>query len=429
MRSERWWLQWKPVAPCRRWNCKWIRGNLRELQCGYARSHIYAGRNSSLSPHALGMGKTLWRYFNAPGNVMFVTTNIVTLAGIICYSTLTSIGRENSMNMCDLEPQDGLVAESPLKRYSEGEIRLGDNKSPASSIAQHVKMSLCHLFYSYYMCRDVANGRHGDDVEDVSEWMKEVRAIQNEIPTISDKMNVPPATFYHVWKQEFVALLGNLNRSQQFHMPDWRQYPKDLQAVCFLIYHSDLRTLGDFIKVYNDVPYRSLRTLLRAWLYDNSHLFKVTNDIDNEQFYSRLLRASVPDSPLFSKYASIILDPSNPRRRVFFNNRLREGTPTAALGTIVEVLNGLKGNAQDAFCTTARNDAVIRLISMIRADCIMARNKRGRNEVRILLFQGSVDEIQQKRASSDERKACYRLVSEDARVMRVLNSLSELKNE
>ena len=126
--------------------------------------------SSSSTQHAFrqglrptNMGRTLWRYFNAPGNVVFVTTNVVTLVGMMSYTTLQGIARERALQdymqsrAWEDEIDEPAVAEiGPIRKYLENEILLPSNKPPSTCHMQHAKMSLFHLLYSFYICQQMA---------------------------------------------------------------------------------------------------------------------------------------------------------------------------------------------------------------------------------------------------------------------------------
>ncbi|CAR21339.1 Pet494p [Lachancea thermotolerans CBS 6340] len=392
----------------------------------YGRSPRCKGR---LTLRPMGTGMTLWRYFNAPGNVMFVTTNVVTLLGIMSYTTIQNMAREQAMqeylehksfgdDTVDIELTQG----SPRKRYRKENIKLSKNQPPSNCYAQHAKMSLFHLLYSFYICRDVASE---NEVRGSSEWKEELDDLQDEVPE-RHSSHISTRMFYHLWRSEFGQIFDNLSRSQQFHMPNWKHYPGSLQVVCQSLYDSELRTVADFIKFYKGVKQGTLKELLRAWFYDNMQLFQSTSDNDNEYFYRYLVQACENDEPLFNQYASIMLNPSNPRRRAFFNRRNQYSS--ASLETFVEVLKGNLRAAAGAVEKSYYHESILNLVSMLRTSCFLAQNSNGSHEVRILLpgNMNVCDSLPYPHTSSADRFACYKLVSENAEVMAVLGAISKL---
>ncbi|KAK5778227.1 hypothetical protein RI543_003886 [Arxiozyma heterogenica] len=57
------------------------------------------------------IGRTLWGYFNAPGNVMFVTTNVVSFAALVTYNTLVNVPSDRILQQEMLSAQ--LLSTSP----------------------------------------------------------------------------------------------------------------------------------------------------------------------------------------------------------------------------------------------------------------------------------------------------------------------------
>ncbi|CUS23407.1 LAQU0S09e04060g1_1 [Lachancea quebecensis] len=382
-----------------------------------------------LALRPIGTGMTLWRYFNAPGNVMFVTTNVVTLLGIMSYTTLQSMAREQAIQdylehkSLEGDAVDGGFAHgSPIQKYQEEDIMLSKDQPPSFCYAQHAKMSLFHLLYSFYVCRDVISEK---EVRGSSEWKGELENLRSEVPEKHGSY-IPTRIFYHLWRSEFGQIFDSLSRSQQFHMPNWKHYPKSLQVVCQSLYDSELRTIADFIEFYKGVKQSSLKELLRAWFYDNMQLFQNTTDNDNECFYRDLVQACENDEPLFNQYASIILNPGNPRRRAFFNRRNQYSS--ASLETFVEVLKGNLRAAAGAVEKSYYHESILNLVSMLRTSCFLAQNPNGSREVRILL-PGNTDASDSPpypHTSSTDKTACYKLVSENAEVMAVLGAISKL---
>ncbi|SCW00280.1 LAFE_0C00672g1_1 [Lachancea fermentati] len=374
----------------------------------------------------MDMGRTLWRYFNAPGNLMFVTTNLVTLVGMMSYTTIHELTREQTgveqinqdAEKILIETGDKSAENEPFKRYSEKDIRIHKGDPPISSYSQHAKMSLFHLFYSFYTYHGVLSAGK----EAGTDWNREIAMIKESVYQ-NKRKTISPYVFYQLWKQQFGEVLTNLSKSQQYHSPNWGEYPAGLQKICQAIYDNELRTLDDFIDLYNTVSVSSLKMLLQAWLYDNSYLFKVSTKTDNEVFYRDLLKASSTDRVLFDRYASILLNNDNPRRKTFFNSHPKNGVLTASLETVIQTLNGTVTLAKTALDKTTYNDWIIQLVSMIRRNCIISKEQKGSQAVRIILSDDHTDHLL---ASPAERSACYKLVSNNTEAMAALGAISEL---
>lgn len=58
---------------------------------------ICHNNNLILNQKRPGFVRTLWGYFNSPGNAMFVTTNIMTFAALVTYNTIANIRHEQIM--------------------------------------------------------------------------------------------------------------------------------------------------------------------------------------------------------------------------------------------------------------------------------------------------------------------------------------------
>ncbi|SCU77607.1 LANO_0A00804g1_1 [Lachancea nothofagi CBS 11611] len=395
-----------------------------------------APRPSQYGLRPARMGKVLWRYFNAPGNVMFVTTNVVTLVGIMSYTTLQGMARERAMQEYlqdkawefSSEESSNVVSgkAAPFRKYKASDILLQKNGSPATCHMQHAKMSLFHLLYSFYLCRDATAPDQGLSENDSTEWIAEAQQLRQGLPKGSQQ--VSPQTFYSIWRQEFDQLFSSLSRSQQFHMPNWTQYPHSLQAICQKLHDNELRTLSDFMQFYQSVKPGSIRALLRAWLYDNFRLFQVTTDVDNEGFYRHLVQTCGNDRYLFTRYASILLNPDNPRRRAFFNRHSHEEM-SVSLDTVLEVLKGNLQAATGALNKSNCHESILRLVALIRTSCVTSRGSMGKPEVRVLLPDNnsqSWDSQNEHRTSSKDRNACYKLVSQNPELMAVLGAISNL---
>ncbi|SCU92207.1 LADA_0F15126g1_1 [Lachancea dasiensis] len=396
---------------------------------------MYHSRNGLRPVRA---GSILWRYFNAPGNVVFVTTNVVTLVGIASYSTLQSMSREKMMQeyldagrkeSWDLEssaePCLSGYSSGPMRRYEADWIELEKNRPPVSWQMQHAKMSLFHMLYSYYVCLEASHeGCYGGG----EQWGSETRQlrlglIEEGLSGSNNTKSWSPQEFYGLWRHEFQEMYITLSRSQQFHMPNWTEYPAILQIMCQNLYDNELRTMSDFVRFYNSVHPSGVQALLRAWLYDNFQLFKNSPEEDLEMFYRSLIQSCIDDKLGLARYTSIVTNADNPRRRVFFN-RCGDDLASVSLETIVDVL---KGNLH-VVENTKSNDSIMRLVSLIKNNCIATRSSSGGREVRIILPQAGEQGIFFKGPSgiSQDKTECYRLVSQNPEIIKVLGAIAKL---
>ncbi|QLL31126.1 hypothetical protein HG536_0A09430 [Torulaspora globosa] len=435
------------------------------------RNDVFCPGNKSggliLNTNQRGLARILWKYFNAPGNVMFVTMNIVTFAGIVTYSSLVSAHRErvleerfyltqgaleqetlwarehqqNEQEICRIqgdETQDvtedaamdleDATASSALPEYISSDISLPKAGKCDTYSSQMAKMSLFHMFYAYSLCKQVAFNSVGR--EDRSEqWTREVESLRKQQELHSGgrntKMNTRAFTdtFYSSWRADFAEVFAGLTKSQQFHFPDWKHYPFDLRYICKTLYTGEMNTIEDFQNFYDSIDAWELKRLLRLWLYDYSHLIKPTTGKDKELFYQRLIQDCHNDNRLFCKYSSMLLDPASPCKNLFF--RPCRAIPSASIKTVLDVLqeyislNELRG--------IAHYDAIIRIVSMIRTDCVMSRSKsdpKSAQQVRILLPTDGDRAQLQAEVSQEERKKCFQLVKRNPQTVRLLTAIA-----
>ncbi|QLQ81271.1 hypothetical protein HG537_0F00320 [Torulaspora globosa] len=404
-----------------------------------------------------GLARILWKYFNAPGNVMFVAMNIVTFAGIVTYSTLVSAHRERvleerlyqgtlwiqgqqqkeeeikedptqdvteDVNM-DLEEA---TASSALPEYVSSEISLPRAVKCDTYSSQMAKMSLFHMFYAYLLCKQVAFGDVGRK-KCSEDWDREVESLRKQQDLYSDgkdtKMNTRAFTdtFYSSWRADYADVFASLTKSQQLHFPDWKHYPFDLRHICKTLYRGEMNTIDDFQNLYDSIEAWELKRLLRLWLYDYSHLIKPTTGNDKELFYQRLIRDCHNDNRLFFKYSSILLDPANRSKNLFF--RPCRQVPSASMKTVLDVLqeyislHELRG--------IAHYDAIIRIVSMIRTDCVLSRwksNPDSIQQIRILLPTDNDRPQLQAKITQEERKKCFQLVKHNPQTIQLLTAIA-----
>lgn len=436
------------------------------------RSELFGSGNRSggliLNANQQGLARILWKYFNAPGNVMFVTMNIVTFAGIVTYSSLVSAHRErileerfhltpddlgqgalwtreqqqNEEEICGIQEdptqdvtevmEDGTMeldaaASSALPEYVPSDISLPKAGKCDTYSSQMAKMSLFHMLYAYSLCKQVAFGDAGRKKHS-EQWTREVESLRKQQELHSGKKDTKlntrafTDTFYKSWRADFADVFASLTKSQQFHFPAWKHYPFDLRHVCKTLYAGEMNTIEDFQDFYDSIDAWELKRLLRLWLYDYSHLIKPTTGKDEELFYQRLIRDCHNDNRLFYKYSSILLDPASRRKDLFF--RPCRQVPSASMKTVLDVLQEyislreLRG--------TAHYDAIIRIVSMIRTDCVMSRSKSldSSQQVRILLPTDSDRAQLQAEVTQEERKNCFQLVKRNPRMVQLLADIA-----
>ena len=76
--------------------------------------------------------ETLWKYFNAPGNAFFVTTNVVTLTGMVIYSTVSTMSRQATI-IDSLE--NGFGVENSLDAVYDDKQNFAVPKRPRSEVS------------------------------------------------------------------------------------------------------------------------------------------------------------------------------------------------------------------------------------------------------------------------------------------------------
>ncbi|CCE65780.1 hypothetical protein TPHA_0M02060 [Tetrapisispora phaffii CBS 4417] len=324
-----------------------------QLSRGYARWYSRRIRRSGLfsmrfkhntllyiSKNDYSATNILWKYFNAPGNVLFVTTNIVTFTGMVAYNTCVSNGKENALDENILSIQTALekgpntsegislndypIIDSELERYlplrteyppninavpeldrkeveetemspfktiTKEDLQLEGTARTVNFESQLAKLSIFNLLYSYYMYKSVLyniKGRNkpneGKFYNTFNLWHKETEEMSEQYLASeageSSVDKIPLNGFYSLWKTNFTNSIKSFSEVQNLKLPNWRIYPKNLQKLCESLYNNDMTIIADFAEFYhelNDDKYKEVRNLLRLWLYDNMTLFKETN--------------------------------------------------------------------------------------------------------------------------------------------------------
>lgn len=419
-----------------------------------------------------GMARILWKYFNAPGNVMFVTVNLVTFAGIVTYNSLISANREKLLEERVLLAHDALDQRkvwdaehenrikdfelmrrsttqdvidkdidhiedegdaSVLPEYKATDILLPKDGKCDNYNSQMARMSLFHMIYAYFLCKQVTSSDTkrclGSQNQSSKPWEQEVQLLR-ESPGLVFQLNDTKSNsqsltniFYDSWKADFVDVFSDLTKSQQFHFPDWKHYPRNLRSVCKKLYASEMTTIEDFQDFYDSIKPRELKRLLRLWLYDYSHLLRATNGDKKEKFYRELIQDCHNDRRLFAKYSSMLLDPEDPRKKLFFDVQGR--VPNASIETVLSVLQEYVSLQEVQ--GLHQYDAIIRLISMIRRDSVMScRSSHPRDppQVRILLPTDD-DRLQvQSTITKEDRKECLQLVGRNPQAVKLLTEIA-----
>lgn len=425
------------------------------------------GKSGGLIMNQEGLGRVLWKYFNAPGNVMFVTVNLVTFAGIVTYNSMVSANQERFFEermlmaqetltpkySCSEEkkplekeiesPQTGDVVKicspapeqvldvQPLTEYKAETLILGKESKCASYDSQMAKMSLYHMMYAYFLCRQVASN---EGSKTSKPWDEEVELLKSTTHSgnVNSRTKNFMETFYKSWKTEFIEVFTDLHKSQQFHFPDWKHYPSSLRYVCKTLYHNDMQTIEDFQNFYDSIGQRDLKRLLRLWLCDHSHLVSPANGYNVEKFYRELIADCHNDDYLLNKYSSMLLNPTDPRKSLFFSKYGKYATqkvPSASIDTVLSVLQEYVALQE----TQGRYhyNAIVRLISMIRRDCVIARTTSGTTrirQVRVLLPRDEDRERIDLTANKNERKKCFQLVSHNPKAVELLGIISSWQN-
>ena len=346
------------------------------------------------------LGRTLWGYFNAPGNVMFVTTNVVSFAALVTYNTLVNIQNDRilqqemlsaqllstspsgeTISFDENEPIDNIptpvsmfqplkgntsfaqikativkqiheritsqkqvlsdevteAVDTPFTTYLDGTVELTKHVPINSTNSLIAKSSLFSLLYYYHLYEDiVCQDSKRSSNEQITEenqsrnriWAKEVQRLRNLnfpiIKSLQNDRNSSLTIFYQIWNEENKKNLEKYDSLYQFKFPRWSLFPDSLSQLCNQLHDDRLETLNDFQRLYELTNRSSLKRLFRMWLYDYSNLLNRTNNnVMNEVVFNKLIKDSFNDQDLdsFEKFSSIILNPEDKRRKLFFTIR------------------------------------------------------------------------------------------------------------
>ena len=228
---------------------------------------------------------------------MFVTCNLVTFAGFVTINSMTTSNRERLTEAKLLAAESSLEVEvrseeqeSPLTEYTTSNFWCPAKSPPLATYdSQMAKMSLFHMLYAFYLYRSVLIAEEDRKVRLPEDWKQEVGYLRDNNTTRTSCTHKEMDNFYNEWKQEFLQVFADLNKSQRFNLPTWKDYPKPLKIICEKLYHNDMENIHDFADFYDQTPSLGFKRLLRRWLLDYTHLVSATPSTANEKFYRQLL--------------------------------------------------------------------------------------------------------------------------------------------
>ncbi|QEU63043.1 Pet494 [Kluyveromyces lactis] len=405
--------------------------------------------------------ETLWKYFNAPGNAFFVTTNVVTLTGMVIYSTVSTMSRqatiidslengfgvENSFDAVYDDKQNFAVPKRPrsevswrersqLKKHAMEQRRsevTGENSNAAANVetisdpfldsnpegkglqsanSYMVKMGIFYLFYSFHIYKkSLETGVKVNDkmlqklLDNVSQNERDLHDIQN-------------AAFYKSWRHEFGALLKNLSKAQHFSVPKPESFPEELQDVFKRLSDSKMTFQSDFYEFYQSINDISQRRLLQLWYYDNSRNLLKQNNFSNERIYEQMVfESSQWNNDLFEKYISVLYQPNSRRFQSMFNNYFK-GMTSVSLDTVLGVLKGLIGsNVQ------RKNDHIVKVVSLLRKNSVLA----GKKKLRVIIPTEDKIPLLEQIMTADVRKNTYSVMAKNPVALKLLSTLGGVK--
>ncbi|CAI4036143.1 hypothetical protein SMKI_14G3620 [Saccharomyces mikatae IFO 1815] len=424
--------------------------------------------------------RTLWRYFNAPGNLMFVTTNIVTFMGIVAYNTMVTVSNERAFEEQMMAAQvslakqredfetralslprdtelgeeeedikreqpavghakeDRLVQEqnaqpdSPIKHYTLRDLILNREAKIADYDSQRAKASIFHMLYAYMLYRDTIQSKTETQNHSSEEWHHEVELLAKgeQIRGSHKRIDV----FYDLWNKSFDKIVTSPEKVQNFQLPNWSKYPSLLKFICTELHDNNLKTLSEFQQFYGKVRSKEVKKLLGLWLYDHSFLFphNLYDNKSEEDFYDILINDSIQDNNVFQKYSSIVMNPYNERTQLFFPNiqtpSVNKPVPSISLETYTRLLKGYI-HLQETNCKYDYNDNIFKLISILKLNCFLQRNKKKHAgaSVRILLPRDEDRSQILGTISQAEKKTCYQILSKNRDVIALLKRISDIQ--
>ena len=240
--------------------------------------------------------------------------------------------------------------------------------------------------------------------------------------------------FYDLWNKNFDKIVTSPEKVQNFQLPNWSKSPTILKFICTELHDNSLKTLGEFKQFYGKVRSNEVKKLLGLWLYDHSFLFphNIYDNRTEEDFYDILINDSMQDNKIFQKYSSIVMNPYNERTQLFFPNvnspSVNKPVPSISLETYTRLLKGYI-NLQETGCKYDYNDNIFKLISILKLNCVLQRNKKKHAgpSVRILLPRDEDRSQILGTISQAEKRTCYQILSKNRDVIRLLKRISDIQ--
>lgn len=363
---------------------------------------------------------------------MFVTCNLVTFAGFVTINSMATSNRERLTEAKLLAAESSLEVESrneeqesPLTEYTTSNFWCPAKSPPLATYdSQMAKMSLFHMLYAFYLYRDVLTAEEGKKVRLPEEWKEEVEYLRDEKNTTTTSCTHREMdSFYNEWKQEFLQVFADLNKSQRFTLPTWKSYPKPLKIICDKLHHNDMEDIHDFADFYNEMPSLGIKRLLRRWLLDYTHLVSTTPSTTDEKFYRQLLQDSQGDEVMFNNFASLLLNPTDTRRTCFLPRQDLYQIQSASIDTVLLVLRGYVH--QREVMNKNHNGPIIRLLSMLKKDCVVGPGDQPKSKaVRIMLPTDDQRDLLEMIMTPQKRKQSLALVSHHSEAIKLLDSIS-----
>ncbi|KAH7590186.1 hypothetical protein J7297_00573 [Nakaseomyces glabratus] len=402
----------------------------------------------------------LWSFFRTPGNITFVTTNIVTFVGIVTYDTFVSANEERIFEerlavarlSVEKSGREGIILEDtvpmlPQRRPSGEEYmdkqaqdkelaklddqieilrkELEERKKLDLQLRQmeaNIEEEAVDSPLQTYTASEVTLRDKGKVKNLVSQRVKMslfqmvYSFYSYKSALLSQNKDIEPEMdeFYHFWSEKYGQVNCDMEKVKEFKLPDWQKYPNLMKKFCYQLYDREIRRLSDFEHIYYSADSRELKQLLRLWLYDNWYLLKPTLRSDevlqrrDGRFFKDLVRDSRGDQALFSKYMSIVTQ-DNPRSVLFFQQD-KFNLPSISLATYVSLLETSE--------RTHHNLTTVRLIQLLKTNCYLDKNQH----VRILL---APPEGLQTPQMAKSRRICYRYLSKDRRLTALLDTISK----
>ncbi|AGO13638.1 AaceriAGL239Cp [[Ashbya] aceris (nom. inval.)] len=426
-------------------------GPLRVQRLSYGRT--IGNKLYQLSSRPRHVTRTLWRYFNAPGNVLFVTTNVVALTGMYAYSSLCAHPKSTEIQVLQrgqVERDEAVRIEGSAEqefaaRASAGTLRDGKDfieeqpwtnytdigewahVPPVSMESRTMKMSLFYLFYAYYLYRDAGpwpKAPPSNPQANNTNWQQKVGALKRRVARLCGSLGLPEekprdsphaALFYSMWRSEFMGVFSNLNRAQQFHIPKHLRIHSDLYTLSCKLEQNGLQDITEFLEFYRTRHSKEEKDLLQLWFFDFGHHLSFSPKVDTERLYRSLITNWGTDERSFERHMKAFLFADDPRRKLYFRNHIPQGLETASVDTVLKLLSRLnKCQHLD------KNDYVIRLISILRKNIYYSEST---DSIRVYLPSPKLQELN---GSMDltKRKKALEVLSRDPNTLKILSQLS-----